>query len=91
MSASHTWFGFVAVKSRFKTLSATGNSWFESVVPTRNLRWEIARIPSDFITLATVLTRNSSPRPRSPAWTLGDPYRPRRAAWTARTLTPRSR
>ncbi len=72
-SASLTSLGFVAVKSRSKTLSATGNSWSESVVPTRNLRWEIARMPSDFIASATAWTQHLSPPSASTVCTRGDP------------------
>ena len=59
MSLNQISFGLVAVKSWSSSLLATGNSWFESVVRTRNLRCEIAWIPSDFMTFATVFTEHA--------------------------------
>ena len=45
MSASQISFGFVALNSWSTKFAATGESWFESVVLTRNFLCEIARIP----------------------------------------------
>ena len=84
MSASQISFGFAAAKSRSTTLGATGKSWFESVVLTRNFLCEIARIPSPFMIFATAFTEQEWPRATNSACIRGEPYRFFTALWIAR-------
>jgi len=57
---------------RFKTFSATGRSWFESVV-RRNLLLALAAIPRSRISFATVITLQRRPATANSAWIRGLP------------------
>ena len=90
MSVSQTSFGFNAVKSRSTTLGATGESWFESVVLTRNFLCEIAWIPRPFMIFATVFSEQGWPRITDSACIRGEPYRFFTAAWIVRITAANS-
>lgn len=82
-------FGRAGEKSRSRTFSATGSRWFESVVRTNRLT-VLARMPWAFITFATVLTQQETPRAVNSTARRGLPSRPFISACTSRMWAARA-
>ena len=72
MSAAQARFAAPGTNRRSSTFSATGRSWFESVV-ARDFRFVTATTPSRRISRATVFTQQVVPRATNSAWILGLP------------------